>query len=121
MKAKEYAEKYNIAKDKTECLSEILTSFYREFIDLVKSRNARRDSAIFGILDELDQKWNAFVKRVEYKLDPDGFEYLINKLFPDVFVKWKSDTNRRLQLKHGESAYEKFCRLDLPLLKEKVK
>lgn len=121
MKAKEYAEKYNTAKDKTECLTEILTSFYKELMFLIKTRNAKRNSAIFAILDELNQKWFAFVNRVEDRLDLYGFKYLVKKIVPDVFDAWIKDSERRINLRHGENVYERWDRMHLSSLKERTK
>lgn len=63
MKAKEYYAKYGeqLMDPKTdkEALANLMTDLVEEAHNLIKQRKVRSDKATLGIIDELNNKWNA--------------------------------------------------------------
>lgn len=88
MKAKEYFEKYGEGIMEEARSPEIVTdgpmakmyiSFHIEARDMIKQRNVKTDNGLFGIVREMNDKWNAvanlFIKK--YGVSPikrDGFK-----------------------------------------------
>ncbi len=94
MKAKEYAAHFKSGNQTNEVLAGIVSSMIGEVHAIAQARNAKSNSAVLAILNELSQKWQAFIKEVEkynknHGIRPDGFENMIKKIFPDVYFEWK--------------------------------
>lgn len=93
MKAKEYAEKY-LADPTTKTVGEIGNAFLREMSDLSKQRKVSTNRGAIAILNELEQKWKAFVRLTDDKetdegfLD-EGFAQLVKIAKPEVYEAWK--------------------------------
>lgn len=73
MKAKEYFEKYekviieSIKEDSTTGHKDLLVEMSKEVQTLYDSRKAKSNSALAGIIKELNQKWNAIGTLFEKK------------------------------------------------------
>lgn len=93
MRAKEYAEIY---KQDNSMLSKIAIDFLFEGRDLMKKRNVKTNSAALAILNELDDKWKAFVRLTnDPSIRHDGFRLLLKEDMPLVYEHWM---NYRKQL-----------------------
>lgn len=88
MKAKEYAEKY-FANPTDNTLKEIFCGLLVEIKTIAKQRRVQRTSAFVSILNEVDDKWRAFIRIIGDRINPDGFELLVKELYPDVYHLWK--------------------------------
>lgn len=98
MKAKEYAEFYK-ENPTPERLKGIIKDFMAQLVPLAEQRHAQTTAAFCAILNELDDKWRAFVRLVgDENIRPDGFERLIEKTGPtqyQVWVDYRKQTKRR--------------------------
>jgi len=81
MKAKEYADRFN-SNPSPEALIQIGIDFDKETAALVKARGVKHDSAFKAILNEMDLKWQAFAKRTDGVVKPDGYRIIMRKLHP---------------------------------------
>lgn len=91
MKAKEYVtifEKDLLTLDWEKAIENILRLFYKEFHTLCESRKISCDGALIAIVNELDEKWQAFIRRTKVPHD-----YAV--LFREVFIKGKKMTQRQ--------------------------
>lgn len=106
MKAKELAEKYIQAKDKDECVVDIIMDFHNELVHLIHSRNAQNNETMFSIFNELDLKWMSLSKRLDGVLRKDGFQLYIKDIYPGVFevwMKYKARVAGKLRMSKYES------------------
>jgi len=86
MKAKEYAKMYNESKtDKT--LAEIIKMFDREMRDLIRQRGCAKDSAVVGVFEEMDIKWQAFARKTT-GVGSDGFRIMMERFHEKAYVSW---------------------------------
>lgn len=111
-KAKEYAREY-IENPTDEALGEIVWQIsvneVKELFEqrgVTEARIAARHSpgnatfTIISILDQQNDKWKAFARRVNaalgvHHLKEDGFEALLKKNFPSAWTMWKGQLNPR--------------------------
>jgi len=94
-KAKDYAARFN-ASPVEEVLGQIAIDFLVEVKDIAKQRCGEKhmlDISFFSVLNEQDQKWQAFCRLVQkgcgHVIRPDGFRYLLHKEVPFIFARWK--------------------------------
>lgn len=103
MKAKEYAKQFAkqfLDESPSEAIVEMGTQFYTEIFTLIESRKAKSDSAVFAVLNELNQKWKAvarIVNKVKILMLPEGFEYIIEEFMPEVWSKWEKSNNKNIK------------------------
>ena len=96
MKAKEYAEKF-LKNPTSKTVGEIGNAFLQEIGTLQKQRKAQSNGACFAILNELEQKWKAFVRLTTTafktgKAFPDeGFAKLVEMGLPELYKAWKGE------------------------------
>ncbi|MCC7356601.1 MAG: hypothetical protein IT410_03235 [Candidatus Doudnabacteria bacterium] len=105
MKAKDYAQQYLEATDKSVSLREICASFVRDYNIISQSRASKGRtspqlllSTRISILEELDQKWVAFARIVnnhriegdEYEVREDGFRQAFRVIYPSAYVAWEN-------------------------------
>lgn len=90
MKAKEYFEKYesliltDIREESTTYTTELVVELNKEVDTLYKDRNGKSNSALVGVLKEINQKWNAIGTLFEKK-------YGVSPLKRNGFLEyWKS-------------------------------
>ena len=94
MKASEQAEFLNEAMTLSSMMSKAaLEAVIREYIDdvqrLIKLRNASTDGALLSIFDELENKWNAMVRRLDDNfIVQGGFQVIVREAFPAVLGIW---------------------------------
>ena len=93
MKAKEYFEKYDEAiwQEAHEpevridgAMAKMLIDFTSEMSGIIKARNIKTDQGLFGLIEELNVKWNAVVNLFTKKhgaspIRRDGFKIAIKK------------------------------------------
>jgi len=98
MKAKEYSKQF-LLNPGSEQLAKIAVQFLDEVKELTQKRNAKTDSAVFSIVNELDNKWRAFADQVNKEAGKElinhlGFQFLLTNNYPDVCGDWiKYNTN----------------------------
>ena len=86
MKAREYAKMYNESKtDKT--LGEIIRMFDREMRDLIRQRGCKKDSAVVGVFEEMDRKWQSFAKQTT-GVGSDGFRIMMEGCHLKAYTSW---------------------------------
>lgn len=94
MKAKEFAEQYLKADDKTSESVKIARQFLSDFEYMKHIRNAKSDAAIISLLNEFDNKWKTYAMLVNNKLPVtapilyNGFRNIIYLRFPDLKEYW---------------------------------
>lgn len=88
MKAKEYAARY-LADPTDETLGKVAYDMLMEIEQMGRQRGVKLDAGFFAILNEIDNKWRAFVRltNVGY-LRPDGFEQLIKEKMNFAYAAW---------------------------------
>ena len=90
MKAKEYAERYKANPTDKE-LMRVAFDLLMETKELAEQRHVSTNAGLFGVIDEIANKWRAFVRLVnDPNLRTDGFELLIKQRFPWVYDPWKA-------------------------------
>lgn len=83
-KAKDYADEYNACQTEQErrnAISRIFKEMASDMQYLIKARKAKNREAVKSCIMEVNQKWNAFARRVE-GVKVDGFLSLIRKEIP---------------------------------------
>jgi len=84
-KAKEHAKIFNDSinindeESIEKAMKILITDLLKEGSELIKQRNAKRDSAIIAIFIELNQKYNSVVSMTEGILRRDGFKAFLQK------------------------------------------
>lgn len=107
MKAKEYFDKFGPdiwdewKSDNPDCGSHITVTFYKdmynEMVETIKTRRVQSDKALFSLIEEFNQKWNAVVNMFEKKygespLKRNGFISASHKHL-GILSKWNSEEN----------------------------
>jgi hypothetical protein len=93
MKAKDYVEKYKVemfsdnAERVTKAASELIFDLLKEVKTIMSIRNAKSNAALFSVLKEVNQKYNAICKTFPM-LKRDGFKAVVNDLFPLIRGEW---------------------------------
>ena len=66
MKAKEYIELFKESREENEmkAISSLAHRVLKEAPSIIQKRNCRSDSAVIAVIQELDLKWRAIVKRL---------------------------------------------------------
>lgn len=90
MKAKEYARQYK--RDKklygdNKAIVNLMSAIYAEMGKVMEQRKVQSDSACFAVLDEFDDKWQAFC-RLMPEFRPDGFRDFAGERMPEVCKLW---------------------------------
>ena len=100
MKAKEYYEKYesvlHASDDATinKGLSDMMLEMTGESEKMIQARNAKSNSALVGVLNELNNKWNAVINLDEKKygasiIARNGFKAFWLHKMPELGMIWK--------------------------------
>ncbi len=95
MKAKEYFKKYKDIKTEKRrdyALVKCFMDMFNEVKEIQKNRNAKSNSAMISIFNEINQKGNAFIKMVNSEIDEtkegkvyyDGFKIFIQIQMPEL-------------------------------------
>jgi hypothetical protein len=87
MKAKEYADRYKANPTDLE-LVRIARDMILEIKTLMEQRHAKYDSALFPIIDEINDKWRAFVRISDQGFLEDGFKNYLGHELPEVCQAW---------------------------------
>ena len=94
MKAKEYAAQFE-ANPTLEEVFAIGKQFILETGEIMETRHAKSNAAVFSILDEQDRKWRAFARILDGMtgipggVRPDGFAMLTLLVMPAVYYYWQ--------------------------------
>lgn len=90
MKAKEYAEIYKTdTSEPIKKIGKVICKFMGEFKEISIKRGGSNGAAC-GVLDELSNKYRAFVRLADDStLKPDGFDIFIKEKFPEIYAYWK--------------------------------
>lgn len=105
MKAKEYYTKYHDRMLSTDhdtslqAISDLIGDLSREFKTIADSRNVRWNRAAYGILKELNDKYNAIVSLFETKdgfspIRPNGFKLYWEREMPQLKGRLDSEAVR---------------------------
>jgi len=84
MKAKEYYKQYNeikAEKGSDYALVKCLMNMFNEVKEIQNSRNAKTDKALISILNETNQKANAFIKLVNKDIDNTKQGFILKDAF----------------------------------------
>lgn len=84
MKAKEYAKMFEGLSDEKEIkdkIVEVYKLFIGEIIEISKQRKVGCNSALFGVIREVNQKWNSLVNRCPF-LKRDAIIEILKKKHP---------------------------------------
>ena len=92
MKAKELAKRFNDSPTH-DTMSDIVGDFHSEIFRLRDSRNIKTDAALFSILDELNQKFEAFARLVK-NVRSDGFVILLQETMPSIYDAWRNSRRK---------------------------
>jgi hypothetical protein len=91
MKAKDYADKFN-DEPSSEKLAAIAVEFDQETAALMKQRSVKSNDSFLSILREMDDKWQAFARRTNDVVKPNGYRLMMRKLHPDTAAfAWPGD------------------------------
>ena len=91
MKAKEYAELYRKGESKEVTIVFILRAFITETLQLANMQKAKTDGDFCRVLEQMNQKWRAFVNilsvdpRYDGELRVDGFIQHIKQSDPNMY------------------------------------
>ena len=96
MKAKDYAREYQENRGTTDddnlvALAKVAHAVIFEMKEILHNRNPKKSSALLSIFKEQENKWRAFIRRIEnHNLkDPDMFfRYYMESQHPDIFESW---------------------------------
>jgi len=95
-KAKEYAEMYKKGESKEVTIVFILRAFITETLKLANMQKAKTDADFCRILEQMNQKWRAFVIILSVdpgyggELHPDGFIRHIKQSDPNMYRLWQT-------------------------------
>ena len=91
MKAKEYAAILEEGEWSEEAMEKVMRGFLFEASELMEIRHIKTDAALFSIFDELDRKWQAFIRKVTKNPEAtydDGYHELLKDVMPEVYQGW---------------------------------
>jgi len=94
LKAKDYYEKYSdgLENNKTyvESVRKMINEMLDEAVTLCKVRHAGSDSALYGVLKEMNQKYNAVCRMFNPPvIKENGFKLIVDsELIPEAKGKW---------------------------------
>jgi len=101
MKAKDYLNKYKKIKAEKGSDYAVVKCFmdmFNEIETIQKNRNAKSNSAVIAIFNEMNKKGNAFIKMINKEIDEtkegkiyyDGFKIFIQTQMPDLakMINW---------------------------------
>lgn len=60
MKAVDYYNKF-LSRPTDDTIDDIFKEFCSEVVDIINTRNATKDSAVFAVIQEQNNKWNAMI------------------------------------------------------------
>lgn len=100
MKAKEYYEKYEFSLHSNDDatinkgLSDMMLEMARESEKMIQGRHAKSNSALVGVLNEQNNKWNAVITLDEKKyggsmIARNGFKAFWLHKMPELRMLWK--------------------------------
>lgn len=89
MRAKDYYKKYYEIEPCLSISMMILSKMNEERIELIKKRGNSQDTLI-SIIQETNDKWEAFVKLVndEQKAKKEAYKIFININYPKLYERW---------------------------------
>ena len=88
MKAKDYAERYKSDPTDAELVS-VALDMLAEIKTMVTARHAKYDSALYPIINEINDKWHVFVRLSGIsEIYHDGFENILRLKIPEVHQAW---------------------------------
>jgi len=91
MKAKEYAAILEEGEWSEEAMEKVMRGFLLEAFELIEARGVKTDAAFFSILEELDTKWQAFIRKATKNPDVPydaGYKKLLKDAMPEVHEGW---------------------------------
>lgn len=95
MKAKEYAEDLENAiamHGMEKAVNRTLSMMFKESKELIDARGVKTDEGLFGVFNELNDKWKAICRHVSsVQLHPDLFKDTLKALQPEVYNGWESN------------------------------
>jgi len=89
-KAKEYVFEFEQAGRTPEAAGKILYEMLGEVAELAKLRKATSNSSMFAILNEIDDKWGAFITQAKIPQCRYTFRTLQLTQFEQVYWLWVS-------------------------------
>lgn len=92
MKAKEYASKFYIdaaEMDDIYAARRLMGDFADETQTIGKARRVTTDAGMFGVLNEMSEKWRA-VCRLIPQLLPGGYDRVVKEILPGVYDAWQA-------------------------------
>lgn len=103
MKASEYAAQFKATGSTTKALSDVVIAMILEVETIGKKRGIQTDAGLFSILNEIQSKWEAFVRQSGPLKDgsgirPDGFEKMIQRRMIDIHEAWIRSRKRPAQV-----------------------
>jgi hypothetical protein len=100
MKARYYSSRFN--DDPTgETLAAIAVEFDQETSALLKQRGVKSNDSFLSLLQEMDDKWQAFARRTNGVVKLDGYRIMMRKLHPDTAAfAWPNAFISKTQQKH---------------------
>lgn len=97
-KVKDMAREYNEADDEetkfevvARAAAEIAGS---EVVEIARQRNIQKPAAFNALLNEQQKRWKAFASRCP-GVNPDGFDYALQKCHPGPYSLWKQTAGMR--------------------------
>lgn len=93
MKAKEYAERFKAQGSTIEAAGTVVFDMLMECKNLASLRHVRSDEGMVSILNEISDRWKAFVRQAGPLCDgdainPQGFEAIVERRMPEVYDGW---------------------------------
>lgn len=86
-KVAEFVETYRKASDKGKALTSICLELLSDVLELVRVRRAQSNSAMIGILEEVNTRWERFTADFP-ELRKDGFIEINRSRLPEVHSIW---------------------------------
>ena len=102
MKAKDYVERFRAEGSTVQALAAVIGDMFVEVRDIGKLRHVSTDAGLLSILDEMDQKFQAFFHLTGGALSDgssmrkDAFGRMLLLKMPDIFYAWNRQKGCRL-------------------------
>jgi len=93
MKAKEYVERFKKEGSTAKAAFNVAFDMLAEVKTIGETRRVRSNEGFFAILNEMSEKWKAFVRLAGPLSDGsaiklDGFEGTVQRLMPEIWQEW---------------------------------